>query len=86
LDEAAGQVKVELAAQWEAYVELEALQTLAVRVQDLVLGSDNGSSSLVASMSVATKLLEGRIDASAANRVLGGLVLHWLPSCHISQS
>jgi hypothetical protein len=34
-----------------------------------VLGSANGPSSLAASMSMAVELLEGQIDAVAANRV-----------------
>jgi hypothetical protein len=38
----------------------------------LVLGSGDGPSSLAASMSVATELLEGRIDATAANGVRWG--------------
>jgi hypothetical protein len=69
LDEAAGQLREELAAQWEAEVEaeLEALRSSAARVQDLVLGSVDGSSSLVTSMSVVAEQLEGRIDIVAAN-------------------
>jgi hypothetical protein len=67
LDEAIGQLRVELAPWWEADVELEALQTSATQVRDLVLGSTNGLSSLATSMSVPVELLEGRIDATAAN-------------------
>jgi hypothetical protein len=37
-----------------------------------VLGSANGPSSLAAYMSMAVELLEGRIDAVAANRVCWG--------------
>jgi hypothetical protein len=48
---------------------LEALRILAVRVRDLMLGSADVPSSLVASMSVATELFEGRIDVAAANGV-----------------
>jgi hypothetical protein len=72
LDEATGQLRVELAAWWEAYVELEALWTLAMRVWDLVLGRVNRSSSLAASMSTTAELHEGRINAAAANRVRWG--------------
>jgi hypothetical protein len=43
-----------------------------VRVQDLVLGSADGPSSLAASISVATELLKGWIDAAAANGVRWG--------------
>jgi hypothetical protein len=59
LDEALKQLRVELATQREADVELEALRTLATRVQDLVLGSIDGSSSLAASMYVIADLLDG---------------------------
>jgi hypothetical protein len=71
LDEAARQLGVELAARWVADAELEALQTLAARVQDLVLDITDGPSSLVASLFTAVELLEGRVDAAAmaANRV-----------------
>jgi hypothetical protein len=46
-----------------------ALRTLAARVQDLVLGSTDGPSSLAASISVAAELLKGQIDVAAANGV-----------------
>jgi hypothetical protein len=52
--------------------ELEALQTSATRVQDLVLDSIDGPSSLVVSLSMVAELLEGRIDATATNRVCWG--------------
>jgi hypothetical protein len=72
LDEATGQLRVELAARQEVDVELEALQTLVARVQDLVLGSADGSSSLETSMSIVAELLEGWIDVAAANGVYWG--------------
>jgi hypothetical protein len=72
LDGAIGQLRVELATHREANAEPEALWTLAVRVQDLVVGSADGPSSLAASMSTAAELVEGRIDAAAANGVRWG--------------
>jgi hypothetical protein len=39
--------------------ELEALQTFAACVRELVLGNDDGSSSLAASLSMVAELLEG---------------------------
>jgi hypothetical protein len=72
LDEATDQLRVELATRREVNAELEALWTLATRVQDLVLGSADGPSSLAASMSMATKLLEGWINPTAANGVYWG--------------
>jgi hypothetical protein len=66
LDKATGQLRVELAARWEADAELEALWTSAARVQDFVLGSADGLSSLAASMSMSVELLEGQIDVVAA--------------------
>jgi hypothetical protein len=71
LNEAVGQRRVELATWREADVELEALWTSAARVRDLVLGSDDGPSSLAATMSMAAGLLEARIDAVATNGI------HW---------
>jgi hypothetical protein len=69
LDKAVGDLRVELAARKEAHAELEALQTSTAQVQDLVLGGADGPSSLAASMSAVAKMLEGRIDAAAANGV-----------------
>jgi hypothetical protein len=63
---------VELAAWRESDAELEALWTSSARVRDLVLGSADGPSSLVVSMSVAAELLEGRINAAAASGVRWG--------------
>jgi hypothetical protein len=45
------------------------MQTSAVRVWDLVLDGVNGPYSQAASQSTAVELLEGWIDAAAANRV-----------------
>jgi hypothetical protein len=72
LDEAIGQLRVELATQRDADLELEALWTSAVRVQDLVLGSVDGPSSQTTSMSTTVELLEGRIDAACTNGVCWG--------------
>jgi hypothetical protein len=52
--------------------ELGALWTLAAHVRDLVLGNADGSSSLVASLSTAAELLDGRIDTATANGVYWG--------------
>jgi hypothetical protein len=72
LDEAVWQLGAELAARWEVDVELEALWTLAVRVQDMALDNADGSSSLEESLSTAVELLEGWVDATAANGVYWG--------------
>jgi hypothetical protein len=50
LEEAAGQLGAELAARWEANTELEALQTSATWVRDLVLDGADGPSSLATTM------------------------------------
>jgi hypothetical protein len=71
LNEATEQLRVELATQQEVHVELEALLTSTMHVRDLVLDNTDGLSSLAASMSTVVELLEGRIDAAAANGV------HW---------
>jgi hypothetical protein len=57
LDEATGQLREELAAQREVEAELEALQSSAARVQDLVLGDVGRSSSLATSMSTVAEQL-----------------------------
>jgi hypothetical protein len=67
LEEAAGQLGVEQAARGEADAELEDLWNSAARVRDLVLERVDGSSSLAVSLSLAAELLEGHIDATAAN-------------------
>jgi hypothetical protein len=72
LDEAIGQLSVELAARQEADTKLEALRTSAARVWDLVLDDADGSSSLDVSLSIVVELLEGRIDSTAANGVCWG--------------
>jgi hypothetical protein len=72
LDEDAGQLRVELAIGWEADAELEALRTSVARIWDLVLGSVDGLSSLIASMSTAGVLLKGRINAATADGVCWG--------------
>jgi hypothetical protein len=77
MDEANGQLKVELAAWREADAEMEALRTAAARVQGLVLDNADRPTSLAASMSTVVELLTGSA---------GGPVLHWLPPCCIFQS
>jgi hypothetical protein len=51
--------------------ELEAPQISAAWIRDLVLDRADGPSSLAASLSTATELLVGHIDALIAN------VVHW---------
>jgi hypothetical protein len=80
LNEATGRLEAELTAQRQVDTELEALRTSAAWVQDLALDSIDGLSSL------AAELLEGRIDATTANKVRWGPDLHWLPPYHIFQS
>jgi hypothetical protein len=63
---------VELATWWVVNAELEALWTSAARVQDLVLDNTDGPYSLIASLPTVVELLEGRVDAAAANRVRWG--------------
>jgi hypothetical protein len=58
LDEVAKQLRAKLAIRREEDAELEASWTSVVRVQDLVLGSVDGPSSLAASMSTVAELLE----------------------------
>jgi hypothetical protein len=65
----ARQLGAELAAQREVDAELEALWTLVVRVRDLVLDWADGPSSLAVSLSMVVELLEGWVDATAANEV-----------------
>jgi hypothetical protein len=60
---------VELAEWREVDAELEALWASAVQVQDLVLGSIDGPSSLAAYVSTTAELLEDRIDAATTNGV-----------------
>jgi hypothetical protein len=56
----------------EAEVELEDLWSSAVRVQDMVQGDVDGSSSLAMSMSTVVGKLEVWIDAAGTNGVLWG--------------
>jgi hypothetical protein len=49
-----------------------ALWTLVACVRDMVLGNADGSSSLVACLSMVAELLEGRIDITVANGVHQG--------------
>jgi hypothetical protein len=72
LDEAIGQLGVELAAWWEVDTELEVLWTSAAWVWDLVLDNVNGSSFLAMSLSTVAELVEGWVDAMAANRICWG--------------
>jgi hypothetical protein len=69
LNEAVGQLGVELATWREADVELEALWTSATRVHDLVLDNAGRPSSLAASMSTAVGLHLGWINAVVASGV-----------------
>jgi hypothetical protein len=72
LDEAVGQLEVELAEWRQVDAELEALWSSAALVRDLVLGGVDGPSSLVASLSMVAELFERRVDTVAANRVRWG--------------
>jgi hypothetical protein len=72
LDEAVGQLRVELDEWREADAELEALQTSAARVQGLVLDNIDGLSSLAASLSMVVELLDGQIDTTTTNGVCWG--------------
>jgi hypothetical protein len=67
VDKATRQLRVELVVWLEADAELEALWDSVVRVWDLVLDNADGTSSLIASISTAVELLEGRVDDAAAN-------------------
>jgi hypothetical protein len=85
LDEPARRLGVELAAQWEVDVELEALRTSAVLVRDLVLDNIDGPSFLAASLSTVVELLKGQIDTAPTNGVCWGtrsalvaILLHFL--------
>jgi hypothetical protein len=54
-------------------VELRALWSSATRIWDLVLKGSDITSSLVVSLSTVADLIEGHVDATAANGV------HWGP-------
>jgi hypothetical protein len=58
--------------------ELEALWTSAAHVQDLVLGDVDGPSSLVMSLSMMAKEVEGQINTVAANGVQWGTRSAWV--------
>jgi hypothetical protein len=51
----------------EAVIELRALQSSATQVWDLVLKRSNEASTLAVSLSSATDLIKGSIDAAVAN-------------------
>jgi hypothetical protein len=86
LDEAVGQLRVKLAAWWEADAELEALRTSTEWVWDLVLGGADGLPSVAVSMSAAAELLEGWIDAATANEVRWGTRSTWVATVsHVSE-
>jgi hypothetical protein len=72
LDEAAARLKLEQPTWREAEAELEDQWSLATRVRDMVLGNVDRSSLMVASVSMVTEQLEGRIDAATANGVRWG--------------
>jgi hypothetical protein len=55
----------------EAVVKLKALQNSATRVWDLVLKGSDEASSLAVSLSLATDLIEGHVNATATSGV------HW---------
>jgi hypothetical protein len=56
----------------EAVVKLRALQSSVARVWDLVLKRFDKTSSLVVSLSSATDLIEGHVNAVAANEAYWG--------------
>jgi hypothetical protein len=72
LDEATGQLRVELVMRQEAEAELEALRSLVARFQCLVLDDTDRSSLLAVSMSMVAEWLESWIDAAAAHGVRWG--------------
>jgi hypothetical protein len=61
-----------LAERRQVDAELEALRTTVVFVCDLILGDTNGSSSLVASLSMMAYEVEKWVNAMAANGVRWG--------------
>jgi hypothetical protein len=72
LDDAIGHLGVKQVARWEVDAELDALRTSTARFWDLVLDMADGPSSLAVSLSIAAELLEGHVDAAAANGVRCG--------------
>jgi hypothetical protein len=71
LEEAAGWLQVTQEEHREVVVELRALRSSATQVWDLVLRGSDETSSLAVSLSSATDLIKGCIDAVASNEV------HW---------
>jgi hypothetical protein len=69
LDEAFGRLETELAERRQVDTELEALQTSAAHVWDLVLDDVCAPSSLLASFFMVAESLEDRIDTVATNGV-----------------
>jgi hypothetical protein len=61
--------RAEQATQLVVDDELEALHCSVARVQDIVLDRADGSSSLVALLSLVMELLEDHIDATTTNGV-----------------
>jgi hypothetical protein len=86
LDESTRQLGAELAAWQEVDAKLEALQTSATQVRDVVLDNADGPSSLAASMPTAVELLDSGWTPRPLTRFAGGPILHWLLPCCISQS
>jgi hypothetical protein len=60
---------------WEAVIELRALRSSTARVRDLMLKGSDRASSLAASLSLATDLIECRVNAAATNGVYWGAQL-----------
>jgi hypothetical protein len=71
LEEAVDQLWMEQAARQEADAKLEALWSIATRVQDLVLERVDRTCSLATALSSVVELLGGHIDTATANGV------HW---------
>jgi hypothetical protein len=72
LEEATRRLHVMHDDHWEAVIELRALWSSVVWVQDLVLEGSHEVSSLVPSLSSAVDLIDGHVDGAAANRVSWG--------------
>jgi hypothetical protein len=72
LEEAVGWLWVVQVEHQEPEANPKALWGSAARVRDLVLGGPTGTSSLAASLSLVLELIEGRVDATAANGVCWG--------------
>jgi hypothetical protein len=72
LEEAVRWLWAKPVAQWEADAELEALQSFAARVHDIVLESPDETSSLAMSLSSAVEQIKDCIVAMATNGVCWG--------------